>query len=231
MVIKKKTAKVEPIRPRVRRGNEDDAEQLRAELLTAASELFAQGGLDAVSVRAVAARVGVSAMTPYRYFTDKAELLGGLWQYVMQALHDRMVRETSQQASARDRLLASIDAYTGYWEDHPDHYRLVYMTERATEREDKSAYASAPIYAQILKLANTLSRDLAVEIGADPSRARVASDLRFAMMLGYLHAVLITKRYPWADEAGLRAMYIDQVMQATERYLLEGNSAPLAKTR
>lgn len=229
MVIKKKSAKAEPIRPRVRRGNEDDAEQLRAELLTAASELFAQGGLDAVTVRAVASRVGISAMTPYRYFADKAELLSGLWQFVMQALYDRMILEVNQQTGGRARLLASIEAYVSYWEDHPDHYRLVYMTERGSESADKSAYANAPIYARILKLTYELTQGLATEIGAPATHVRVASDLRFAMTLGYLHAVLITKRYPWADEAGMRAIYIDQVMQVTERFLLEGGSASPGK--
>ena len=71
-----------PARTRVRRGHEGDAERLRAELIDATLALFAEGGLDAVSVRAVAARVGVSPMTTYRYFANKAELLGGLWLMV-----------------------------------------------------------------------------------------------------------------------------------------------------
>ena len=51
-------------RPRVRRGSEDDARKLHDELLAAALALFIEGGLPAVTMRAVATRVDVSAMTP-----------------------------------------------------------------------------------------------------------------------------------------------------------------------
>src|SRR5262245_50086438 len=75
-----------PSRPRVRRGNADDAEQLRRDLTRAAVELVAEKGVAALSIRAVAARVGVSPMATYRYFADKADLLGGIWELVLTSL-------------------------------------------------------------------------------------------------------------------------------------------------
>lgn len=226
MALKKTPLKAEKAatarvpRQRVRRGNEDDAEQLRTALLGAASELFAEGGLDAVSVRAVASRVGVSAMTPYRYFADKAELLVGLWQSVMQGLYDRMSGAANQHAEPRARVRASVEAFFDYWFEHPDAYRLVYMTERTTQREEKSPYASAPVYRQILTLSHTLTSDLASAIGAAPARVGMATDVRFTMMLGYAHTMLILKRYPWSDEDHIRAEYLQQVLDTTERCLL-----------
>jgi AcrR family transcriptional regulator len=216
----KPTSMVKPPRPRVRRGNADDAEQLRGALIDAASALFAQGGLEAVTMRSVAARVGVSAMTPYHYFADKAELLSSLWQFVIQALHDHMIEEANRHTGGRAQLRASIDTFIGYWETHPDHYRLVYMTERTAQRENKTGYASAPIYARIIDLIYAQTAGLATEIGADPARVRMATDVRFAMAIGYLHTTLITRRYPWSDEAHMRELYIDQIMLATERCLI-----------
>jgi len=55
---------------------------VRDELLAAALRLFSNGGLQAVSMRAAAAAVGVSAMTPYRYFAQKADRLSGVWEFV-----------------------------------------------------------------------------------------------------------------------------------------------------
>ena len=66
---------------RVRRGNLQDAEQLRQKLLDAALALFVSGDLKAVSMRAIAQRVGVSTMASYRDFSNQAELLSGLWQF------------------------------------------------------------------------------------------------------------------------------------------------------
>jgi AcrR family transcriptional regulator len=50
----KKTA---PTRKRVRRNNQQDADQLRERFVEAAFELFAEGGLESVSIRSVAAKV------------------------------------------------------------------------------------------------------------------------------------------------------------------------------
>ncbi|MFD0349485.1 TetR/AcrR family transcriptional regulator [Kitasatospora aburaviensis] len=47
----------------------------RERILRAALELADAEGLAALSMRAVAARLGVSAMSPYRYVTSKDELV------------------------------------------------------------------------------------------------------------------------------------------------------------
>ena len=44
-------------------------------ILVAARDLLAEGGLDALSMRAVAARVGISATAIYNYFTNKQALV------------------------------------------------------------------------------------------------------------------------------------------------------------
>ena len=70
--------------PRARRGNAEDAQRMRNAMTEAALALFAQGGLDAVSMRGLSARLNISAMTPYHYFADKAELLSALLDSVKQ---------------------------------------------------------------------------------------------------------------------------------------------------
>ncbi len=52
-----------------------DIATTRERLATAATKLFARHGYDAVTMRAVAAELGVSAMTPYRYLGGKDELV------------------------------------------------------------------------------------------------------------------------------------------------------------
>ena len=44
-------------------------------ILEAARDLLAEGGIDALSMRAVAARVGVSATAIYNYFENKQALV------------------------------------------------------------------------------------------------------------------------------------------------------------
>jgi AcrR family transcriptional regulator len=211
---------------RVRRGNLEDADRTREELLTAAGRLFAEQGLEGVTIRAVAALAGVSAMTPYRYFPSKAELLSGLWQSVIADVYASMKAAVTSAVGARARQKASLDSFLAYWEDNPDHYRLVYMTEQTTRagRRDEGTpmLAASPIYRDILELVLEVTRELAIEIGADMTHAKLAGDVRFMMLLGYLNSQLVNRRYPWSDRDTLRAAYIDQIVMTVERCLLFG---------
>ena len=68
-----------------------------SEILAAARELFARKGEQAVTMRAVAERVGVTATAIYRHYRDKAELLEEIARAGFEALGGRMrkVRETT----------------------------------------------------------------------------------------------------------------------------------------
>ena len=50
----------------------------RERLCDAAERLFAEHGAEAVTIRQLAAAVGVSSMTPYRYFKDKDAILAAV---------------------------------------------------------------------------------------------------------------------------------------------------------
>ena len=62
-------------RTRTRRGSEVDHARFRQSALDAARTLYQQGGAEAVTMRAVAGRVGASPMLLYHYFADKTELI------------------------------------------------------------------------------------------------------------------------------------------------------------
>lgn len=209
-------------RPRVRRGIAADADQLRDELLAAALALFIEGGLEAVTMRAVATQVGVSAMTPYRYYEDKGHLLRGIWQHVLGAAWRGMLEAAQGLPDVRDRIRAQINAFIDYWEANPQHYRLVYMTEQTTRSNDKDSLADLPIYVEVLQASLEASRLLAAQVGGDPGHAKLASDVRFMMVSGYLHARLVNRRYPWGPLDVLRPTFIELVIEAMATCLREG---------
>lgn len=218
--------KAAPMRPskaaRVRRGSQEDQEALRASALAAAMALFKAQGLPGVTMRAVASDVGVSAMALYRYFPNKAGLLRGLWEFAITEL-DGLIKAAVAQAGpgARQRMRAMLDAFLDYYEARPDYYRLIFMTEQAYAESIEARWAEAPIYREVLRFALNLTKDLAREAGGDEARAQLASDLRFALSVGYLHARLINVRYPWTDLAALRQQAIQQILVAVENCLLD----------
>jgi AcrR family transcriptional regulator len=219
--MRQRSKSIAPSRPRVRRGNQEDADRLRAELISAAMQLYTEGGLSAVSVRAVAARVGVSPMSTYRYFADKAELLGGLWLFVFEELYEVATRAlAAAPQGARERHRVFAETILHYWEEHLDHFVLVHgFASLGHDRQAKTELGSGAVYGKLRQLGVDVSEAFAREIGADPARGRLASEVRLAMTLGYLHGTLVATRYPWSDRTLLRATYLEQIEQAVERCL------------
>lgn len=224
--MKRKTSK-ESKRPqaeraRVRRGNAEDREALKRELIDAALRLFTEGGIEAVKMRAVAEQIGVSPMALYRYFADKAELLSGLWTFALEAVYEVMERAAARPGSARERQAAVIEAFLDYWEAHPDQYWLVYSAQGGDRRGTAVQLVQLPAYARLLSLAERVTLGLAQQLGVGAEHVKLASDVRFAMQLGYLNGLMANRRYPWSERALLRRTYVEQVVATVERCLRDG---------
>jgi AcrR family transcriptional regulator len=81
-----------------------DAVKNRELLLQAARDLFAQQGVDAVSMSAVAEAAGVGKGTLYRNFDNKAQLCHALLDEEMRALQERVLLRLRQQGDPRADL-------------------------------------------------------------------------------------------------------------------------------
>lgn len=112
-------------RARARRG---EGERLRDEIIAAAAELLAETDDEsAVSIRAVAARVGVTAPTIYRHFADKDDLLFAVCSGVFTTLQRVLERAIAGTTDPLDGLRATLRTYVEFGLAHPEHYRLIFM--------------------------------------------------------------------------------------------------------
>jgi len=195
---------------------------MRAAMTETAWALFTKGGLDAVSMRSLSARLNISAMTPYHYFADKAELLSALWQHVLKDHYTAVSQATEGHAGARDRLRAFIDAFLLYYETHPDEYRLVFLTQHAAHHSERPGTDQASAFVELRSLFRRLTSELAADIGAETTHLKIAEDLVVIALLGYLQAALLNRRYPWSEPAVLRSACVSQTLLTVERCLIEG---------
>ena len=116
---------VSPDRPRARRGEGD---RLRDEILEAAEALLVEtGSEDAVSIRAVADRVGVTPPSIYRHFADKGTLLFEVCDRQFDRFHEYLDAKRSGHADPVEALLASGRAYVEFGLTYPEHYRIMFM--------------------------------------------------------------------------------------------------------
>jgi AcrR family transcriptional regulator len=112
-------------RSRYRRG---EGALLREDILNAASRLFGEhGGEEGVTIRAVAAAVGVSPPSVYLHFADKDELIFALCQ----SLFARLDTALEEAAAGIDDPFAACQAraaaYVRFGLEHPHHYRALFM--------------------------------------------------------------------------------------------------------
>ena len=209
-----------PARARVRRGSAEDHDGQRQRIVNAAFAVHRRSGIGALSMRTLAAELGLSAMALYRYFPSKGDLLRAMWEVVLTDARSEVGAAMARCPTARERLRASIESFLLFWETRPAQFALVYMTpETMLPGSELEALTREPAYRRAVDLVVPLIDELVAEIGGDARRARLARDLRMSLMVGYLHARIVNTRYPWGDFDALRASTIDTIAAGVEACL------------
>lgn len=105
---------------------------LRPALLEAADALLAEAGVDALTLRAVARRAGVSSGAPYHHFADKAALVTALARQHLDEL-DGLFRAVVRQVEEPQAQLCELGmVYVLYAIEHPAAFRLMFRPEKGT---------------------------------------------------------------------------------------------------
>lgn len=105
---------------------------LREALVEAAVEVVREGGPEALALRELARRVGVSHAAAYRHFADRGALVDAVAERAMDALvarvHDRLaeVDDTDPVARARRRLVQIGVGYVDFALTEPGLFRLLF---------------------------------------------------------------------------------------------------------
>jgi AcrR family transcriptional regulator len=95
----------------------------RRKLIDAAVALATEGGYDAVGMREVAARAGLSAATAYQYFTSKDHVLVDALAELAQQTTDAVdARPPERRQSVADRAAATMRRAVQRVEQEPDLY-------------------------------------------------------------------------------------------------------------
>ena len=104
----------------------------RDRLCDAAERMFAEHGAETVTIRQLAAAVGVSPMTPYRYFADKEAILAAVRARAYDR-HAELLEQAYAQAAPADRAAAIAEAYVRFALDNPEAYKLMFAFSQPNE--------------------------------------------------------------------------------------------------
>lgn len=148
-----------PRRSRARRG---EGERLREEILVAAERILIDtNDQSALSIRAIAAAVGVTPPSIYLHFQDRNDLLFEVCERQWVKLEAAMDDAVEAVTDPIDRILARGRAYLRFGLENPEHYRILMMS-RPDETPDRFTDERLASTAGLEVIAADLSRAMAV---------------------------------------------------------------------
>lgn len=103
-------------------------ENLRHEILAAASDLFSKEGYESVSMRKIAERIEYSPATIYLYFKDKTDLLRQICEDTFAHLATKLSRIEKRYGRTFEGLKRGLRAYAEFGLAHPKQYEVTFMT-------------------------------------------------------------------------------------------------------
>ena len=200
-------------RARARRGEGD---LLREEILAATRHLLvATGDEDAVSIRAVCKAVGVSPPSIYLHFADKDALIFAVCSEAFAAFDETLEACDRVAADPLDALQRRGHAYVRFGLEHPEEYRILFMSKQARSNEHTPELAAGLI--AFNHLVEAVQRaEAAGAIG--PVDPVLAATGLWTTMHGMTSLLISMPAFPWPDVEAL----VDHVCAAQIRGLTEG---------
>lgn len=200
--------------------SEAEIAAFREKLCETATRLFAEKGAEGVTMRELATALGVSAMTPYRYFRDKNEILAAIRARAFERFTDSVETAYAGKASLIERVCAKRDAYIRFALEHKDCYRLMFdLAQPESKDYPELDRASSRARDSMIRHADDLIQ--AGILQGDPERIAL---VLWAMMHGVVSLYLAGKLEP---SAGIQPL-IDDATQVLLRGFARQDDGPAA---
>jgi AcrR family transcriptional regulator len=193
---------------------DEEIVEFRERLTRVAAHLFAERGYEGLTLRSIAAELGCSPMTPYRYFKDKREIFAA----VRAAALREFAAAQEQARLAEDEPVAQLAAlgraYVRFGIEHPEAYRLMFELDQPLpddfpELREASRAAWLPIRSAV---------EAVVEVGVLEGDPDVVAHVFWSGVHGIVSLQL-------AGKLNLGCS-IDELVDPMLMTLLRGNLAP-----
>ena len=112
-----------------------DIRRFRERLCDIAAQLLTETGPDGFNMRELAARAGVSAMTTYRYFKDKDEILAAIRARGFQCLAGKLEEAASRSADVDEKLSAAAQAYVAFSYEDRFRYKMMFDFSQTSSKD------------------------------------------------------------------------------------------------
>ena len=208
---------------------DEEVAQARADVCRVAEALFARHGVEGVTMREIAAELGWSSTTAYRYFRNKEEILAAVRAAAYNRFCEVIEGATRSDADARKSARNVGQAYLDFALANPDAYRMMFDVSQAdvTGNAELSA-ATARARRSMVGYVTPL-----IELGVLQGDAQALGQMLWAAAHGL---VMLRLSGIVADDAELRQLHEQTMLalvQGSRQAAVRGNTAakPISPVR
>ena len=188
----------------------------REEILAAARELFLEQGIENVTTRQIATRVGISQTAVYVYFKKKDQMLDALVDEAFRKLSRSLEALEDGHAEPVDYFRAAIPVYVRFGIENPDEYRLAFRIRdgrpgSADRAETKRKAVGFEVFA-------TFEAHVAAGLAAGTLRSSCRSSRALAQAIwaaihGLVALLLAYRDFDWVDLGELISVHTDMLLR------------------
>jgi AcrR family transcriptional regulator len=174
--------------------SEDKANRLprderRAQLLSAALEVFTAAGYHSAAMDEIADRANVSKPVLYQHFPSKLELYLAVLDLHIDSLVFALQKAIAEHRGNSDRVKATVEAYFGFIDAEGEAFRLLFESDMNLEP-------------QVRERLNRMTYDCAAAVSAVISiETGLAKEESMMLAVGLIGTVQTTARH-WLDRDG-----------------------------
>jgi hypothetical protein len=179
--------------------------ELRDACVVAAREVIAERGIENLSLRDVARKLGVSHQAPYKHYPSRDHLLAEVMRRCFQRFAAHLDARPRADDPAQD-LESLGERYLGYAQAHPLEYRLMFSTTWPASAESADLVTDATHTFDIL-------REVLRRLHGDSAAAREAVELDALYIWSTVHGLAGVMNGPCIDKLGLTAGVLQRAVR------------------
>lgn len=188
--------------------SKNDILEVRSKIARHALVLYRTEGFGAVSIRRLAKEVGCAPMTIYSHFEGKTDILRYLWADVLTEMSDEIQEKLKLVASPIERLETAALTFVTYWIDHPDHFRLVFMSNDVT-RSDVRTFMMDDQTLEHFKMFS----DLIQAVPPYDANVKIRTDTLISGMIGIALCINTIGDYPWSTPSTMTSNLLSSIIE------------------
>ncbi len=173
----------------------------RAEILTAAEQIFVEHGYEGATIRKIADQVGLSSTALYMHFSDKQEILHEICRESFEALITLNQAVLAESGEPEARMRRMMEAYVAFGFANPNAYRLVYLT-RPLQAPDGGETVAQQLGAELSRSFEAVVED-AEQAGRLRGGARATTQALWAGGHGVVSLMITKPHFDWVDRQTL----------------------------